>query len=146
MRGSEFIRDSVDLLYYPIQKNGFKRGVSYIDSPEWLKNKKATIKPKTNNDNCFQYFLTAALNHKQMKCHPERISKINPFIDQYNWKEIDFPSHSKDWKKFEQNNKTIADILFVPHNTEKIRFAYKSKHNFKRKNQVILLMVTDGKK
>ena len=43
MRGSEFIRDSVDLLYYPLQKNGFKRGVSYIDSPEWLKNKKATI-------------------------------------------------------------------------------------------------------
>ena len=79
-----------------------------------------------------------------MKCHPERISKINPFIDQYNWK--DFPSHSKDSKKFEQNNKTIADILFVPHNTEKIRFAYKSKHNFKRKNQVILLIVTDGKK
>ena len=43
MRGSEFIRDSVYLLYYPLQKNGFKRGVSYIDSPEWLKNKKATI-------------------------------------------------------------------------------------------------------
>ena len=67
-----------------------------------------------------------------MKSHPERISKINPFIGQYNWKEIDFPSHSKDWKKFKQSNKTIADILFVPHNTEKIRFAYKSKHNFKR--------------
>ena len=60
---------------------------------------------------------------------------------------MDFPSHSKDWKKFQQNNKTIAlNILFVPHNTEKIRLAYKSKHNFKRENQVILLMITDGKK
>ena len=29
---------------------------------------------------------------------------------------------------------------------KKIRLAYKSKHNFKRKNQVILLMITDGKK
>ena len=29
------------------------------------------------------------------------MSKIKPFIDQYNWKEIDFLSHSKDWKKFE---------------------------------------------
>ena len=73
--------------------------------------------------------------------------KIKPFIDQYNWKEIDFPSHSKDWKKFELNNKSIAlNILFVPYNTEKIRFACKSKHNFKRENQVILLMITDGKK
>ena len=36
--------------------------------------------------------------------------------------------------------------MFVPHNTEKIRFAQKSKYNFKRENQVILLIITDGKK
>ena len=82
-----------------------------------------------------------------MKKIPQRISKIKPCIDQYNWKEIGFPCHSKDWKKFEQNNKTIAlNILFVPHNTEKIRLACKSKHNFKSENQVILLMITDGRK
>ena len=63
-----------------------KRGGSYIDSPEWLKDKKATINPKNNDDNCFQYRLTVALNHKQTKSNPERISKIKPFIDQYNWK------------------------------------------------------------
>ena len=85
-----------------------------------VKIKKSTINPKNNDDNCFQYTLTVALNHKQIKSNPERISKIKPFIDQYNWKEIDFPSHSKDWKKFEQNNKSIAlNILFVPYNTEK---------------------------
>ena len=82
-----------------------KRGGSYIDSPEWLKNKKATINPKNNDDNCFQYALTVALNHQNIKKNPSRISKIKPFIDQYNWKEIDFPSHSKDWRTFEQNNK-----------------------------------------
>ena len=60
---------------------------------------------------------------------------------------IGFPSNSKDWKKFEQNNKTIAlNIIFVQHNTKKIRLAYKSKHNFRGKNQVILLMTADGKK
>ena len=75
------------------------------------------------------------------------MSNIKPFIDQYNWKEIDFPSHSKDWKKFELSNKSIAlNILYVPHNTEKIRHAYKSKYNVKRENQVILLLITDGKK
>ena len=74
------------------------RGGSYIDSPKWLKNKKVTISSKNNDDKCFQYAITAALNHEQIKSHPDRISKIKPFIDQYNWKEIDFPSHSKDWK------------------------------------------------
>ena len=34
----------------------------------------------------------------------------------------------------------------MPHNTEKIRHAYKSKHNLNRKNQVILLIITDGEK
>ena len=34
----------------------------------------------------------------------------------------------------------------MPHNTEEIRHAYKSKHNLKHENQVILLMITDGKK
>ena len=34
----------------------------------------------------------------------------------------------------------------MPYNAEKIRLAYKSKYIFKRENQVILLMINDGKK
>ena len=60
---------------------------------------------------------------------------------------MSFPSHQKDWKKFESNNKTIADnILYVPHNTKEIRHACNPKYNLKRENQVILLMITDGAK
>ena len=60
----------------------------------------------------------------------------------------DFPAGPKEkiWIKFERNNKTIAlNILFIPHNTKTIRVAYRSEHNNKRKKQVILLMITDGK-
>ena len=99
MRGSEFIFDSVDSLYYNLNEVSLCRGGSYIDSAERLKNKKATINPKNSDDKYFQYALTVALNYEQIKHHPERISKIKPFIGQYNWKEIDFPSYSKDWIK-----------------------------------------------
>ena len=34
----------------------------------------------------------------------------------------------------------------MPHNTEKICHAYKSKYNLTRENQVILLLITDGEK
>ena len=34
----------------------------------------------------------------------------------------------------------------MPHNAEKIRHAYKSKYNLEHENQLILLMITDGKK
>ena len=89
MRGSEFVYDSVDALYYNLNKVSLSRDRSYIDSPKWLQNKKATISLK-NNDNCLQYALTVALNYKKIKKDPQRMSKINPFIYQYNWKEIDF--------------------------------------------------------
>ena len=83
MKRSEFFRDSTDLLYYHLQKIGLKRGGSYIVSTKWLKNKKATINPENNDDNCFQYTLTVALNHQNIGKNPQRISKIKPFIDQY---------------------------------------------------------------
>ena len=114
MKGSEFTCDSVDLLYYHLHKTSLNRGGSYVDSPEWLKNKRTTINPKNKKDNnCFQYTLTVALNHQYIKKDPQRILKIKPFINQYNWKDIDFPSHSKDWKKFEQNKTIALNILHV---------------------------------
>ena len=122
---SKFIFDGVDLLSYCLHKTSLKRGKSYIESPEWLKNKRATINPKNDDDNCFQDAITVALNHQHIENHPERVSNIEPFINQYNQKGIDFSSHQKYWKKFEQNNKTIAlNILSIPLNTKQIRLAY----------------------
>ena len=67
MRESEFIFDSVNLLYYNLQKISLNRkGSSYIDSPKVLKNKKATINPKNIDNNCFQYALAVALNYQNI--------------------------------------------------------------------------------
>ena len=147
MRCSEFEFDGVNLLYYDFNKISLNRGGSYIDSPEWIKNKKSTINPKNNDYKCFQYAVTVLLNHDKINRDPQRVSKIKNFIDQYNWNDIDFPATSKDWKKFELNNESLAlNILYVPHKTRKIHLAYKSKHNLTREKQVILLMIADGEK
>ena len=45
--GSDYVFDSVDLLHYRIPKISLSRGGSYIDSPKWLKNKRATSIQKT---------------------------------------------------------------------------------------------------
>ena len=75
-----------------------------------------------NNDNDFQNALNDALNYQNIETDPERISKLKPYINKYNWKGIEFLGDPKDWKKFERNNKKIAlNILFIPHNTETIR-------------------------
>ena len=144
MRGLDFTFDGVNFLYYDFNKISISRGGSYIDSPKWLKDKKSTINQKNNDHKCFQYAVTLALNLDKINYHPERISKIKPFIEECNWKDIDFPSTSKDWKKFELNNEIALNILYVPHNTKKIEIAYKSKHNLTREKQVILLMISNG--
>ena len=46
IKGSEFVFDSVHLLYYHLHKTSSRRGKSYIKSPKWLKNKRETINPK----------------------------------------------------------------------------------------------------
>ena len=37
-------------------------------------------------------------------------------------------------------------MLYIPHNTKTISFAYRSEYNNNRKKQVILIMITKGKK
>ena len=106
MRGSEFEFDGVNFLYYRFNKTSINRGGSYIDSPKWLKDKKSTINPKNNDDKCFQ-----CLNV------------------------LDFPSTSKDWKKFECNNEIALNILYVPYNNKQINIAYKSKNNLTKKGK-----------
>ena len=70
--------------------------------------------------------------------------KLNLLLTNISRVYIDFPSTSKDWKKFELNNEIALNILYVPHNTKKIHIVYKSKHNLTREKQVLSLMISNG--
>ena len=74
MRDSKFVFERGDLLYYSLHKTKLKRGESYMDSPEWIRNKGATINLKNyGENNCFQYATTAVLNPQNIRNHPEEI-------------------------------------------------------------------------
>ena len=131
-----------NLTYDRVKISINRSGSSYIIAKDWVIYKKAIINPNNKNDNkCMQYAIIIALNYEKIDCHPKRISKIKPFINKYDWKYINFPSHKEDWNTLEKNN-----IFYVPHNTEQIRPAYISKYNCDRENQANLLMIIDGKK
>ena len=54
IRGDAFVFDYVKLLYYKCHKTNLNGGGSYIGSPDWIKNKKATINPINKKDKkCF---------------------------------------------------------------------------------------------
>ena len=107
-------------------------------SPDWTASKKATINPKIEKNNeCFKWSIISGLNYNKIK--EKDLKKLLKFrrVD------TDFSSYQRDWEEFEQESNSIAlNVLFVSHNSEEIKLAYKSSYN-KRKNQVILLMIND---
>ena len=128
----------LDYLYCYFQRIDIRRAGSYITSPDWIANKKATINPKNEKDDeCFKWSIIAGLNYNKIK--EKELKKLLKFrrVD------INFSPYQRDWEEFEQENTSIAlNILFLSHNSEEVKLAYKSIYN-KRKNQVILLMIND---
>ena len=87
------------------------------------------------------------MTQKRSRTIKKEYQILNSLLTNITGKKYSFLSHQRDWKKFEENNKSISlNILYVSHNTKQIRLAYKSKYNHKCNNQVVLLMITDGEK
>ena len=112
------INDEANNCYYFAVKN-----LSELNSLGWLRGKKEAI---INGDNDFQNALDDALNYQTIEKDPQRISKLKPYINKYNWEGIEFPAGPKEWGKFERNNKTIAlNILYIPYNIKTISVSYR---------------------
>ena len=84
IKDSAFVFDDLTLFYYKCHKINPNRGGSYIDSPDWIKIKNTTINPINKKDNkSFQYALTVALSHEEIRKDPQRITKFKSFISNY---------------------------------------------------------------
>ena len=68
---------------------------------------------------------------KKKKKNLQRITKIRPLINQYQWKETKFPAERKDWKKSETNKTVTFNILFLPHNNKEKKASVHLKTQFK---------------
>ena len=120
---------------------------TFIETPDWIKNKKCTISSQNYKDNkYFQYSIIICLYHKEIKKNPERITKLKPFINNLNWENINFPAQKQDYQQFEMNDKSVALNILQVQEIEKISRLYKSEYNKSRENEVILLMINDYEK
>ena len=107
-------------MYYKCHKINLSCGGSYIDSPDWVKNKRVTINPINKKDNkCFQYAVTVTLNHEEIKKDPQKITKIKSFINKYNWEgiKIKFESH-----KTVCEHKYFCNIIMPSEDTKTLEF------------------------
>ena len=95
-----------------------------------LKSKKAVINPQNKDEGCFKWVVIAALYQEDIKHHSERISLLEPYENQYNWKGLEFPVSIKKIDKFEKNNPGIAvNVLFSNKKNQNIYTARRSERN-----------------
>ena len=114
MRGSDIIFDRVNLLHYKCRNINLKQDGSYIDSPDWIKNKKVRKNPINDDDKCFQFTATVTLNLEEIGKKLQIISKCKLFVSKCNWIGINYPLRKDDRKKFRKINPKIAvNVLYV---------------------------------
>ena len=101
------IYDETNNYYYFAIKN-----LTELNSLVWLQCKKEA-KINNNNNNHFQNALDNAFYYQTIESNLQRISKLRPYINNYNWKGIEFPAGSKEWQKFEQSSKQLHLIYYM---------------------------------
>lgn len=110
-----------------------------------VQKQKSHIKSKNNNaDMCFKWKVIAVQKvWKKLK----EYQRLGPIEINMNGVKKKFSAESKEWKKFQINNKTMAfNVLFSRHNNEEIKQEYISNCNSELENQVLLLHITSGEK
>ena len=111
MRGSNWIFDSIDVLELHTVKYKPLSGSSYIPLPKALPNKKTIINMKNDDDKCFKWCVTRALN--PVSRDGECITKISrKQSEKLNWSDIKFPLELGTIDRFERQNKSIGVNVF----------------------------------
>ena len=128
LTNSRLVFDEVLFLDVSFYQLNLTRGSSYIPLPSWITNKKAVINPKNENDEeCFQWAVTVALHHKEIKSHPERISNIMGYTNNYNWSGLEFPVAINKINDIEKNNNISITVFGIK--GQKPYICSKSKYN-----------------
>ena len=114
------------------------RGSSYIALPKWIEKKKALINIKNQDDECFKYAVTRALNPVEKDEHANRVTKeLRKQTENYDWSGIEFPMpcSEKQFKKFEKNNN--VSIIVFGHEGNNIIPLYVSWDRHDRREKVV---------
>ena len=127
--GSGWRLQSVEMLEIFITKFKPLNGKSYKPFPKVIVMKKAVINMENDDNQCFKWAVTRALN--PVENNPQRIKKIlKTQAEKYNWNDIEFPTKLKDIHKFENNNNVNINVFSFDDETKKVYTLRLSKTNY----------------
>ena len=111
LRDSKFSFDGVIQMDIDFNRLNLTRGSSYMPLPDWLAKKGTIINPKNSDMECFKWAVIAAMKWKDIGDHPEQISKLRRYEDDFDWDGMKFPASTRDIKRFESRNEITINIL-----------------------------------
>ena len=111
LRDSKFVFDRVIHMDIDFHRLNLTRGSSYMPLPDWLAKKGTIINPKNSDMECFKWAVIAAMKWRDIDNHPERISKLRRYEDDFDWTKIKYPALFRDIKRFESRNEITINIL-----------------------------------
>ena len=101
---------------------------AFVETPKCIRFKKAVFNPKNNDNKSFQYSITLSLYHIEIGNNFNRITKLKPYTNNFNWNNTNFPPIKQDYKNFEINNDKIVLNIYQLNN-KKISQIYKSNYD-----------------
>ena len=108
---SRFVFDEALYIDLNFHQLNLMRGSSYLPLPDYIANRKAVINPRNDDEECFKWSVIAADRWMDIGSHPERVSNLKEFNDNYVWSGLEFPVSIKDIGKFETRNNVSVNVL-----------------------------------
>ena len=108
---SRFVFDEALYIDINFHQLNLTRGSSYLPLPDYIANRKAVINSRNYDEECFKWSVIVADRWMDIGSHPERVSNLNEFADNYDWSGLEFPVSIKDIGKFETRNNISVNII-----------------------------------
>ena len=108
---SRFVFEEVLFMDVNFHRLNLMRGGTHLPLPKLIEAKRAITNPQNRDNECFKWAVLAALHNPEIKCNPERISKLRKSESMYDQSDISFPTLLKDIVKFEFKNSLTINIL-----------------------------------
>ena len=118
------------------------RGSSFLQLPKKIRDKKAVINMKNNDDQCFKWSVARALH--PVEKNSERVSKeLKDQSERLDWSGLKFPVDLKQIIIFEKNNpQTSINVFGFEGDVYPLRLSKRSE----REQTINLLLISDGEK
>ena len=139
LRDGKFVFDGVIHMDIDFHRLNLTRGSSYVPLPDWLARKGAIINPKNLDMESFKWAVIAAMKWEEIGDHPEQISKLRHYEEQFYWDGMEFPVSFRDIKRFESSNEIMINVLAFE--CKKIYICRKGKECNRVAN---LMLITDN--